>query len=457
MSKNSHKQDLQENQTVLKEESSVYAENNEIKEPLENSSVIQEPVKDKQETLLQKEQEAQLKKLDDIEQTVSKKSSKKSKILNWVFFALNVLVVACILVYQLTKEKVVAPVGLVIHAGPVLLLLLLFVFNILVDSFGMSYLMKRNTGKWRFGLSYKVNAIGRYYDAATPLSTGGQPFQITYLKSRDIPLHTAMSIPLTKMVFQQICWVVLSFICMCISWANPKYNSLVSIASIIGFILGMFMLFAVVFISISKNWGRKLVVGILKLLQKMKLLKSYEKTYDKIMKIIEDYQTVMRQIAKSPKDFIVLFTSYMARMLLVYTFPYLIFSIFHGFEAQMWGDFFVMAVLIDLAASFFPLPGGTGMSELTFSAMFAAYFTGGTLFWALILWRLFSYYYYLLQGISLITYDVFYGNRKYKWLQRKETLVEESKIFKQEQIDKFRLARNKQRKAQNRRFPRSSR
>ena len=39
-----------------------------------------------------------------------------------------------------------------------------------------------------------------------------------------------------------------------------------------------------------------------------------------------------------------------------------------------------------------------------------------------------------------------YGNRKYKWQVKKDKLVEESMIFKQNQIDKFRADRNKRRK-----------
>lgn len=390
----------------------------------------------------------QKKTLDEAEQRVSKQSSKKKRILNWVFFAINVLVVIGILIYQIFKGEggVTSPAGLEIHAWPFLVLLLVFGLNIFFDTFIISYLMKGNIGKWRFGLSYKVNAIGRYYDAVTPLSTGGQPFQITYLKSHDLPLHSAMSIPLAKMIFQQICWVVLSFVIMIISFSTSKYNSFVSATSVIGFVLGSFMLFMVIFLSMSKKWGRKLVIGCLKLLQKMKILKSYEKVYEKIMKILEDYQSVMRQYAKSPKDFIVLFVSYMLRLVTIHTLPYLVFCLYKGFDGSLYFDFFVMSILIDLASSFFPLPGGTGMSELTFSAMFGVHFAGGTLFWALITWRLFSYYFYLIQGISIICYDTFYGNRKYKWLQRRETLVEESNIFKQEQINKFRAERSRQRR-----------
>ncbi|MDE6691647.1 MAG: lysylphosphatidylglycerol synthase domain-containing protein, partial [Clostridia bacterium] len=45
---------------------------------------------------------------------------------------------------------------------------------------------KTVTGKVHFAASAKVNFIGRYYDAVTPFSTGGQPMQIYYLSTKGV-------------------------------------------------------------------------------------------------------------------------------------------------------------------------------------------------------------------------------------------------------------------------------
>ena len=42
-----------------------------------------------------------------------------------------------------------------------------------------------------------------------------------------------------------------------------------------------------------------------------------------------------------------------------------------------------------------------------------------------------------------------YGNRKYKWLVKRDNLAEESAVFKQEQINKFRIDRAKRRNGKN--------
>ena len=117
-----------------------------------------------------------------------------------------------------------------------------------------------------------------------------------------------------------------------------------------------------------------------------------------------------------------------------------------GFDPSMYLRIMVMCVLVDLAASFFPLPGGTGMNEISFSAMFTPLFGNVGTFWAMLIWRFFSYYIFLLQGIIILSYDMAYGNRKYRWQVKKSYLVEESRVFKQQQIDKFRADRLKRRR-----------
>ena len=87
------------------------------------------------------------------------------------------------------------------------------------------------------------------------------------------------------------------------------------------------------------------------------------------------------------------------------------------------------------------------MNEITFTYLFKTYL-GGATFWALIVWRFCSYYFYLLQGIGILSYDTIYGNRKYRWIQVRRGLQAESLEFKRTQIENFRQERDKRRKKQ---------
>ncbi len=113
----------------------------------------------------------QKKKLDEVEQSVSKRNSKKNKILNIIFFIVNVVVVAGILIYQLLKEDIQAIRGR-FDIGSIFVIVALLGLVIFSETAAISYLLKISTGKWRFGLAYKVSQLGKYYDSVTPMATG---------------------------------------------------------------------------------------------------------------------------------------------------------------------------------------------------------------------------------------------------------------------------------------------
>ena len=398
-------------------------------------------------------QDIQQQKLNEIEQSVSKQKSKKSKIINIVFFIVNIVVVAGILIYQLMGEdfQVDESVKLSLNLSSLVVVALLLFAVVICDTFAISYLLKQSTGKWRWGISYKTSQIGRYYDSVTPMSTGGQPFQVTYLKGRGVPIHNALSIPLAKYMFNQIGWLLVSLMALIVSWVDNSYGTFVSIASIVGFVLASFVLFVMFFLSISKKVGRVLVVKTLKLLYKMKIVKNYDKQYEKITKAISDYQDVMKQFAKSPKDFIIMSSASFLKCFVNYSIPFFIIQLFvPAIAGEYYFKLLVMTTLVDLSSSFFPMPGGTGMNEISFSAAFAAVVgKQAPIVWVLLVWRLCSYYFYLVQGIFIITYDVVYGNRKYRWQVVKNNLMEESAVFKQQQINRFRADRARRRKTKS--------
>ena len=422
----------------------------EDKENLIEETFAQE---NKEENNLQEIEVADLqkKKLDEVEQSVSKQKSKKSKIISVVFFVVNLFVVAGILTYQLLTEDWVPLTGKSFSWVDLVITLLLLGGVVFVETMIFTYLLKVTTGKARFCTAYKVSQVGRYYDSITPMASGGQPFQISYLKSRGVPIHSSLSIPMAKYVFSQIAWLIISLVCLIISWTDASYGTFVSVASILGFVLCFMLLSVVIFLSVCKTIGKKLIVKILKLLHKMKIVKNYDKQYEKLTKYVSDFQDIMKQYAKSPKDFIILTILNLARNVLNYSMPFFIAKFFiPGLEGAYYIKLLVMSVLVDLSSSFFPLPGGTGLNEISFTAAFGSV-VGQTnvLVWVLLAWRFCSYYFYLVQGVSILSYDMAYGNRKYKWIVKRDNLMEESAVFKQEQINRFKSERAKRRKNKN--------
>ncbi len=389
-------------------------------------------------------------KLEEANQEIQRSNTKNKKVRNIIFFIFNIVLVAGILIWNIFTTDDFSPLNL-LNTKPInfLYVLLLLAAIILLDVLSVHRMIYRKTLRSRWNTSYKSLGILRYYDAVTPLSTGGQAFMVTYLTARDVPASTALSIPIAKLLFQNATWIVITFVCLIISFTSGM-SAFVSAASIIGFILGFLVVFFILFISFSKKFSKKLITWVLKLLQKIKLIKNYEKTYEKVLHIVEDYQSIMKEFSKAKLDLLYQVILHVLRFVCLYSIPYFIYLIFpfQGGKVGSYGEFFVFSALIELAASFIPLPGGTGMNEITFAALFKDYLRGNT-FWALLIWRFCSYYFYLLQGLGIMAYDTLYGNRKYRWVKRKLALQEESQYFRRLQIENFRHERNKRRKNQS--------
>jgi len=387
-------------------------------------------------------------KIVEANKEVTDKSSKNKKIKNIIFFIFNIVLVAGILIWNIYTTEDFAPINLFnINFLYVFVVLLLLVGIMLLDVFSIHRMIYRKTMRSRWNLSYKSLSILRYYDAVTPLASGGQAFMVTYLTSRDVPGSTSLSIPIAKLVFQNIAWLTIAFVCLIISCSGGS-SAFISTTSIIGFLLGALMIVVILFLSFSKKWGKKLVSWGLRLLVKMKILKSYEKHYDKVLSFIEDYQNIMKEYSRAKLDVFYQLILHGLRFVCLYSIPFFIYCSFMGFDGSKFGEFFVFTAMIELASSFIPLPGGTGMNEITFTFLFKQYL-GGATFWALLLWRFCSYYFYLLQGIGILSYDTIYGNRKYKWIKTKLALQSESQEFRRLQIESFRNERTKRRKKQN--------
>ena len=362
---------------------------------------------------------------------------------------INIVLVIGILVWNLYSSDNSASVDFSQTAFQFIVVIILLLLCILcLDLFTVHRMIYRKTLRSRWYLSYKATAILRYYDAVTPMSSGGQPFMTTYLIGRDINGPTALSIPIAKLVFQQISWLIITFICLLVSVSiGIEISTGVLTTSIIGFIIVFLVVLFILTISYSKKFGEKMVSGIVKLLVKIKILKNYEKNYAKVIGFVENYQHIMKEYSKAKFEVVLQIVLHGLRYICLFSIPFFIYCSFKGFNSSMYVEFFLFTALIDLSSSFIPLPGGTGMNEITFTALFHKYL-GGATFWALLLCRFCSYYFYLLQGIAVLTYDTVYGNRKYRWVKKSFALQEESQEFKRRQIENFRRTRNLRRKQQ---------
>ena len=386
--------------------------------------------------------------IESAEQTITKQKSKNKKIWNALFFVLNIVIVAVILVYQITQETI-TPISDIKNIRFYFLPIIIALFFIVMwlDAYRTNLFLVRSGSRSRPYLCYKMCAVGKYYDNITPMSTGGEPSQILYMNHRGLSASMAISVPMARYVVSQISWMVVGlFAVIMIASAGVMDVSVVLVIGLLGFSANFLLTSVCLLLSLSKKLGNKLVIKTLKLLKKMRIIKHYEKQYEKVNNVVDNYQSTMKTYAKNKLFF--LYTIFISLLIFVlnYTMPYLIYLLLGGTNYGVWMEMLVFSVIIELGSSIIPIPGGTGMSEISFTVVFGTLFPEGTVFWGLLIWRFVTYYMYLIQGIFVIIYDYAIGNRKFRWLQRKWELEAESIMFKEEQIKNYKKNKKKSNK-----------
>lgn len=352
-------------------------------------------------------------------ETVNKQRSKKKRWLSVLFLLLNLAILIGILIYQFLNETPVSLPELLtskLNWWWLIVAVALFMLINIVDATRVYLTIRKATGRHRPWLSYKSTLCCRFYDNITPLATGGQPFQIYYLSKRGLNASSATSVPLAKYIYSQTTYIIFVFIMMLFGSGiiiDAQISPFILTLAYVGLALNLLLILAVVLLSISKKVAPRIVIGLLKLLNKMHLVKDYRGTFRKLMRTVKEYISTFRMFMKSGWLVFGEFLLSVLISILGYSIPFVVYCIFCPFDINLWFTFAVLQMICDMAVSFIPIPGGAGTAELSFSAVFAPYFSNtGVFVWAMLFWRILTYYGYLIQGGLLLLYDFAIGNKK---------------------------------------------
>ena len=349
--------------------------------------------------------------------------SKKQK-WSWIFLVVNVLIVVGIFAYQMLTGGV-KPISeffnYIVYYRFLTVACVMFAICVIADALKFYLLIHKTTQKKDFKLAYKTSALGRYWDAITPLSAGGEPFQIYYMNKHGYKVDVASGISLAKSLFWQMGFVLIGIIVLIVSTSNDLgiSGTFVKVAAWIGIGANALMFFLIILVSTSKKLGGRLIVWSLKLLYKMKIVKDYGKALRKVLDFVKNYQNCIKNFFSSFWTVVSQFALSVMGTLAQWSIAYFIYLAFN-YNAYLagelvlkhWFDIVALAAICDSAASFIPSPGGSGAAEISFLAVFATLVPEQTAFWALLFWRGLSYYSFILQGFILTFIDFIKGKKR---------------------------------------------
>ena len=251
----------------------------------------------------------------------------------------------------------------------------------------------RNSQIWK--IAWRVVMLGKYYDNVTPAAIGGQPFQIYYMhKESGLSSGHATSIPVFGMIAGQIGFLILAIPCFIVGTVTGFKPALMTLAWF-GLLFYAFWPVMVAGVSYFPKQTTKFLQFITRALARVKIVKNREAALSKIESEVKEYAESVKMILKTRGLFlntILLSVIYQTATMAI---PFFVLTAFGG-DVEFFGCL-MTAVAVTSSVYFVPTPGNAGAAEGTFYVVFSALSTG-YVFWAMLLWRFFSYYKYIIMG-----------------------------------------------------------
>lgn len=356
-----------------------------------------------------------------------KKKSRKSTFITLGFLLLNIAIIVYIAYTSFAGQGNVFEKSSEVftlwrkNIKYILIALAMPLIAILMEASKYCILVRHKTGVWNFRLGLRTTIMGKYYDNITPLSSGGQPFQIFYLKKDGVPLGVATGLPFISFFLNQLALVIASVIIMIylsvhqLGSANAVVETF-KIVAWIGTITSIIVPAAIIGVSIWPKLTHKIADGVVHLMNKMKFIRHKEKYANTIYNTLDEYQRSMAQYKKSGFVLSICFILSVIYKVALYSTPYFIVRAC-GVKPN-YLEIFALTLILTVSVSFIPTPGSSGASELSFQAMFLKTLASVGLgavytFWSMIYWRFCVYFLFILLGmIELVILSLKHKRRK---------------------------------------------
>ncbi len=343
--------------------------------------------------------------------TASSPKKKRSWIWTLLFILMNIGILLWTGISELNRKNSGAADLEDIEIRWVFFVLSALCFLITLFSEGGKYfsLIRQLTGKKDWSTALKVTVYGRYYDNITPSGAGGQPFQILYLKRRGLSDGASLAIPVYAFLLQQLSFVVTAAFFF-IFFGHLFTVAALKVTAYIG--LACYSLMPVLIIlsaAFPKAMG-KIVMAVLRALAAIRLIKDPEGKGAKVLQQLQEYSQAINYINRHRSLTLEMFLLSVLYHLGRASLPFFILQAFGGnvnCAVVMVSTFFIYS-----AITIIPTPGGAGAAEASFYLVFAELPDSGLVFWAMLLWRFFSDYIFILGGIILTATE--YAQEKIK-------------------------------------------
>lgn len=327
---------------------------------------------------------------------------------NYRFNIILLVLIAFLVVFFSLKDNLDSAINYLVNMNYlwILISVLFVLLYILFQSMAQYRFLKEVKKDYKFTSCIKLMTMAMFFNAITPFSSGGQPFEMYLLNKEGIKVSDSASALLQNFITFQFSLILMGAISIVLNkflLIIPGDLILKKIV-ILGFVINVSVMLIIILLSRGKKLNTKIFNKIFNFIFKLKIIKNREEKRKKAEKTLEDFYNSTAIMKNNLKNTIlsVIFNTF--SLLCFYVVPFFVFKALGNTEISLISSIILSAYTF-LIGSFVPIPGGTGGLEYGFMTFFKVYATGGLLSSAMLVWRLLTYYLgMIIGGISLATY-----------------------------------------------------
>ena len=302
----------------------------------------------------------------------------------------------------------------------------------LIDALILFIICKDLKYRITYKQSFVTNMTGVLFSDLTPSSTGGQFAQVYVFHNQGVPAGIGSGILAMCFVTYQIVIIIYATIAMLCNYQTIFSNQQTTVIAIVGFIVNVVITGGFFLATKLKKVHTFLTVSCLKFLEKIHLVKDYDKTSKTVNKSFEEFRNVSSILFSRKALFFKVCLCHVLKLTLLYSVPFFAaLSLKVPLTAANYPNFLSLAAAISLFNTFMPIPGASGGSEASFMLLFG--FLGqATASSAMLIWRSFTFYFGLLISVLVVAFAKDTKGGIMKGIKEMEKAQEDTPVLKPE-------------------------
>lgn len=294
-----------------------------------------------------------------------------------IFNAFFLIALVGITLWAVFKDQDVGMILRLLRGVPVgykLICLTLVILFVCSESVIIKYLFSLLKIKVSMRECIGYSFVGFFYSCVTPSASGGQPMQMYYMKKRGIRIASSMIVLMVVTIEYKLVLVLVGM--GVVIFGQSLMHSMshgVRFFIYLGLGLNIICVWAMTMLVIYPNWVKLMAEKLYLFLIKIHIIRNKKNWLDRINNSVEIYKLAAVFMKGNG---LVLFNTMMISVLqrfFLFTVTYVVYRSM-GFYGDSAVRIIILQAVISVAVDMLPLPGGMGISEHLYLAIFTPIF-----------------------------------------------------------------------------------